>query len=197
VSTYLHGMSILNKPMMRPVNRRIGGAFVAAAMVFSAAPLPGFDTDALAQCTARTQTGVGTNAVALAQRCGTTVGDLRRANPGRDLNRPGLLRIPGGRTSAVPDSLNNDIAPRPSVNATRQAPIVQPAPTFRQPGEQPMRRSSLDTGNAGGSYAIRRGDTLSGIAASAGVPLSALVRVNPGIQPNRLSVGQTIVIPAS
>ncbi|WP_126010818.1 LysM peptidoglycan-binding domain-containing protein [Georhizobium profundi] len=196
MSTYLHGMSILNKPMMRPVNRRIGGAFVAAAMVFSAAPLPGFGTDALAQCTARTQTGVGTNAVALAQRCGTTVGDLRRANPGRDLNQPGLLRIPGGRTSAVPDSLNNEIAPRQGLNATRQAPVVQPSPTFRQPGEAPMRRSSPDAGG-NGSYAIRRGDTLSGIAASAGVPLNALMRANPGIQPNRLSVGQAIVIPAS
>ncbi|WP_157928874.1 LysM peptidoglycan-binding domain-containing protein [Pararhizobium haloflavum] len=160
-----------------------GGAIVASLLLASGVEPAG------AQCTSRLQTGVGSSAVALAQRCGTTVGDLRRANPGRDLDRPGLLNIPGGRTSAVPNTLNNEIAPRPPrIRATRQKPIVsqggRPAPTMRQ-----------ETGGA--LYRIQRGDTLGAIARSRGLALQSLLQANPGVVPNRLSVGQTIRVPAS
>ena len=71
---------------------------------------------------------------------------------------------------------------------------TQPAPTFRQPGE-PSIRGAVE--GSGARYAIRRGDTLSGIATARGISLSALIEANPGIAPNRLSIGQAIVIPAS
>lgn len=158
-----------------------GGAALALLAGLAVAPVP-----AAAQCSAQVQTGISTNAVALAQRCGTTAGDLRRANPGRDLSKPGLVRIPGGSTDVTPSTLNNEVAPRQRTNATHQRPII---------------RSQLENApaaRAGGNlYTIRRGDTLGAIAAGAGVRLDALIAANPGVRPRALAVGQAIRIPAS
>lgn len=142
---------------------------------------------AFAQCTARTQTGVGSNIVALAQRCGTTAGDLRRANPGRNLNDPGLLNVPGGRTGANYDSLNNSVAPRPpDIRGTNQRPVVLPR-SERTP----------EMAQAGSAYTIRPGDTLSALASRLDVPLRLIVAANPGIDPARLSIRQQIIIPSA
>src|SRR3546814_19121119 len=49
------------------------------------------------------------------------------------------------------------------------------------------------SGDGGGSYSVRSGDTMSGIAASHGVPLSALLNANPPVgNPNLISHGQQI-----
>jgi len=44
-------------------------------------------------------------------------------------------------------------------------------------------------------YLVRPGDTLWGIARRLGVSLSALVAANPGVNPNRLMVGQRLAVP--
>lgn len=174
-------------PLEKSLTKMFGVAAAVAAFFY-------FPEAGLAQCSARVQTGLGTSAVALAQRCGTTVGDLRRANPGRSLNKPGLLNIPGGRTSAVPESLNNEIAPAPpAIRATRQKPIVRPAPTFKDSSV----RGQTPSAATAGFYQIRRGDTLSAIASRSGLSLQALLEANPGVVPTRLSVGQRIRLPAS
>jgi len=50
--------------------------------------------------------------------------------------------------------------------------------------------------SSGGSYTVRSGDTLSGIASSHGVSLSALLAANPQISnPNRIYPGQVIHLP--
>lgn len=156
-----------------------GAAGLALIAALSVSP-------AQAQCAAQVQTGFSTNAVALAQRCGTTVGDLRRANPGRNLSRPGLVRIPGGSTDVTPPSLNNEVAPRQLMNATRQKPIIK----------SEMENAPAARGD-GALYTIRRGDTLGAIAAASGVNLNALMAANPGVRPRALAVGQQIRIPAS
>ncbi len=164
--------------------RTISTAGGIALLLFLGPTLAGSDT-VLAQCTARTQTGVGSNIVALAQRCGTTAGDLRRANPGRNLNNPGLLNVPGGRTGANYDSLNNSVAPRPpDIRGTNQRPVMMPT-----------REQRRDVAQAGSAYAIQRGDTLSALASRFDVPLRLIVAANPGIDPARLSVGQQVTIP--
>lgn len=169
--------------------RKLETLTLAAAAILATLTIGG---EAAAQCTARVQTGSTTSTVALAQRCGTSVGEIRRANPGRNLNRPGLVTVPGGTRSVVPDSLNNDVAPRRRFNSTSQQPIRpapgEPAPTMRQ---------GLAGTGSGGVYTIRSGDTLSGIAAQRGIGISALIAANPGISPRRLSVGQEIRLPAS
>ena len=66
-----------------------------------------------------------------------------------------------------------------------------PAP---QPSTPPA--PAPDTGTAAGSYTVRSGDTLSGIAARHGVSLSALTAANPQIRnPNLIHPGQKINIP--
>lgn len=45
-------------------------------------------------------------------------------------------------------------------------------------------------------YNIKSGDTLSKVAKEFGVSLSALLAANPSVNPNRLQIGQPIVIPA-
>lgn len=48
-----------------------------------------------------------------------------------------------------------------------------------------------------GTYTIQSGDTLGKVASAKGVSLQELLDANPGIQPTRLSIGQTINIPAN
>ncbi|WP_236908932.1 LysM peptidoglycan-binding domain-containing protein [Clostridium sp. Cult3] len=44
-------------------------------------------------------------------------------------------------------------------------------------------------------YAVRAGDTFFGISQQFGVSVDAIIRANPGIDPNRLQIGQIICIP--
>ncbi len=46
-------------------------------------------------------------------------------------------------------------------------------------------------------YIVRRGDTLSKISRQQGVGLGAILRANPGIDPDVIQVGQKIVLPGS
>jgi LysM repeat protein len=43
-----------------------------------------------------------------------------------------------------------------------------------------------------GSYAVQKGDTLSGIAKKAGISLKALQDLNPNVNPNRMQIGQVL-----
>jgi LysM repeat protein len=51
--------------------------------------------------------------------------------------------------------------------------------------------------NAGGTYVVRSGDTLNSIAARYGVSPSTLARTNGISNPNRIYIGQRLVIPGS
>lgn len=93
----------------------------------------------------------------IAQRFGTSVDAIRRANPGVN---PNSLQV--GQLICVP------------------SPTGAPAPGMC-PGGMP--------------YVIRAGDTLYGIAARFRTTVQAILRANPGIDPNRLSIGQTICVP--
>lgn len=48
----------------------------------------------------------------------------------------------------------------------------------------------------GTEYKIAKGDTLSGIAGRNGVTISAIQQANPGLDPRKLKIGQTIKVPA-
>lgn len=92
----------------------------------------------------------------IARRFGISVDALAAANPGVDPNR---LQI--GQQICVP------------------APAPAPGPC---PG--------------GFLYTIRSGDTFFSLARRFGITLQALLSANPGVDPNRLQVGQQICIPA-
>ncbi|MFQ5880273.1 MAG: LysM peptidoglycan-binding domain-containing protein [Dehalococcoidia bacterium] len=66
-----------------------------------------------------------------------------------------------------------------------------PAPTFLE--ATPTAAPTPTAGEA--TYTVQRGDTLSAIAKRLGVDLQELIRVNNISDPNRLLVGQVLVLP--
>lgn len=54
---------------------------------------------------------------------------------------------------------------------------------------------SADPGISGSWIEVQRGDTMGSIAARADVPLARLQRFNPDVNPNRLAVGQRLLVP--
>ena len=91
-----------------------------------------------------------------------------------------------------------DVAPREAVSPRvesrpervpdRSAASSHPPPSGPR-GSAPVRPSN--------SHVVRSGETLASIARQHKVALSALLAANPGIEPRRMRVGQTVRIPAS
>jgi len=80
-------------------------------------------------------------------------------------------------------------APDSSKIATATLPATLPAPRIISSGAvQP---------GGGASYTVKEGDTLAGIAARFGVSLADLQDANPNIDASKLSIGQTVKLPAT
>ncbi|MDB4541680.1 LysM peptidoglycan-binding domain-containing protein [Akkermansiaceae bacterium] len=56
-------------------------------------------------------------------------------------------------------------------------------------------RSTQQSSGQASNYSIKLGDTLGAIASRSGMRLSELLRVNPGVHPDRIRIGQRIVVP--
>jgi nucleoid-associated protein YgaU len=104
------------------------------------------------------------------------------------------------KTSSIPASESvADVTPTP---APAPMPAYQPAP---QPVNQPVVYDSVQPTQAsaagaigGGSYTVKKGDTLYSIARARygdGKQWSRITAANPGLRPESLKVGQTITIP--
>ncbi|HEY7087351.1 MAG TPA: LysM domain-containing protein [Tepidisphaeraceae bacterium] len=84
------------------------------------------------------------------------------------------------------------------------APAPAPMPAAPQPVAQPVVYDNMTTTPAasgsigGGSYTVKRGDTLYSIARNKygdGKQWTKIATANPGLRPETLKVGQTIVVP--
>lgn len=108
-----------------------------------------------------------------------------RACPAGYIIRPGdtlyLVAQRLGTTVATLLTLNPGINP----NALQIGEEICVPSTGPAPGVCP----------GGTLYTIRSGDTFYNLAASFGIPLPELLAANPGVDPNRLAVGQIICIP--
>lgn len=181
---------MMNLKTVRSLGVAVTVILTAAVMVVSAMS-PALAMD----CGGRVQTGHGDNALALAQRCGTTVQQLRLANPAIDMNKPlngQIVNVPPTRPPGyIPDSVKRGAPPASSV--------LSPIPHSHTP-IIPNRTGAVGkqaAGPAATPYRVQRGDTLSAIAASHGVSLARLLDANPGIDPRRLQVGSAVVIPTA
>lgn len=90
-------------------------------------------------------------------------------------------------TQAINDRLSTgrSRASSPAPSASSSASPAATAGSTTPPGEL-----SEDS-----SYVVQGGDTLSKIGARFGIPWRDILEANPGINPNRLSVGQELYIP--
>ena len=108
-----------------------------------------------------------------------------------------LVGCANKKTSSIPASESvADIAPTPP-----PAPAYQPAPqpvAAAQPVVYENTQASATGTIGGGSYTVKRGDTLYSISRARygdGKQWSKITAANPGLRPESLKVGQTITIP--
>ncbi len=128
----------------------------------------------------------GDNLFRIATSRGFTVEDMRRANPNLVGDPPvlqigQLLNLPECQPAGAPS------APINAGTALDEVPAGQPllAPATAPPEFM-----------VGETYTVRPGDTLFTISQRFGVSIQAIVDANNLTNPDRLSIGQTLIIPA-
>ncbi len=79
------------------------------------------------------------------------------------------------------------------------APAYEPTPMPATPvSASPVSSSGSAVSMGSGNYTVKKGDTLYGIARAKygdGKQWKRIAEANPGLDPNKIKVGQTIVIP--
>ena len=94
------------------------------------------------------------------------------------------------------DSLRAQLAVRPTVAAApTPAPAVTPIRAAADPASGAAPPPAPAPGARGKVYVVRAGDTIAAIARENGVKPNAVLAANPGVNPRRLRVGQTIRLP--
>lgn len=88
-------------------------------------------------------------------------------------------------------------APSPAITRVAAVALVLLALTVLSAAFIPHAEAAPTSANSSGTYVVRSGDTLNSIAARYGVSPSTLARANGISNPNRIYVGQRLVIPGS
>ena len=129
----------------------------------------------------------GDNLYRIALNNGTTIEQMRTANPSLTGENP-VLQI--GQELQLPNCSGSDA---PVDTETGSIEVQQPP----QPTSVPGAVESATQPATGGqeTYTVRSGDTLFIIAQRLGTTVSALQQANQLADPNRLDVGQVLIIP--
>ena len=116
-----------------------------------------------------------------------------------------LLALTIVATAAVGCAKKGEIPTNESVTDINVAPVAPREPAFAYTAapvtQQPEYYASVTQtpgGAAGGSYVVKKGDTLFGIAKTAygnGNQWQRIASANPGLSPGTLKAGQTITLP--
>jgi 5'-nucleotidase/UDP-sugar diphosphatase len=100
----------------------------------------------------------------------------------------------------ISSSVTEPMTPAPVAYQPAPQPYTPP-PTAAQPvtyDATPTASVAAAPAAAGGSYTVKKGDTLYSIAKShygSGKDYTKIVAANPGLSPQKLKAGQTITIP--
>lgn len=97
---------------------------------------------------------------------------------------------------------SNDIPQNSAVTDVSAAPVAYTPPPAPVPVQtvtpDPVAMAPAPVANSGGTYTVKKGDTLYGIARQKygdGKQWKKIAAANPGVTANSLKVGQTLVIP--
>lgn len=123
----------------------------------------------------------------IAARNDTTVAALVRAN---SFDNPRMI-YPGQKIS-LPGSQQ---ASRSSSSSKASSGSKAGSGSKANSADSGSKAASGKSAGSNRTVTVRAGDTLSGIAARHGVPLSEVTRANSSLDPHRLWVGQRVVIP--
>ncbi len=107
--------------------------------------------------------------------------------------------IAGKASAADVQAINADLAAFKSASEANNKSFTDAITALQTVAKKAPAPSAGDKGGkatggvAGpGEYAVAKGDTLGGIAKKAGLSLKALQDLNPGVNPNRLQIGQKL-----
>jgi len=106
---------------------------------------------------------------------------------------------PGGAASTVPISqpaIQPGLPAQPEVPAQPVPAVAQQPQLQVQPQPQPAPARPKSSAAPVGTYSVKSGDTPRAIARKYGVSVDALMAANPGLNPKRLKIGQSITIPS-
>ena len=79
-----------------------------------------------------------------------------------------------------------------SSSATTASTTTPPAKTTKKKSSSKKSKTTTSTGTSPKTYTVEVGDTLGGIAAKTGVPLSKIQELNPNVDPHTMNAGQEI-----
>jgi LysM repeat protein len=119
--------------------------------------------------------------------------------------RPSLVLLLVGALALLGAACSDKSKPgEPSVSTLIEAPTGISATIAATPLTTPAVTATITPSPAaaqssppGGTYTIKAGDTLPAIAARVGSTVAAILAANPGLNPNRLRIGQQINLPAT
>jgi LysM repeat protein len=108
------------------------------------------------------------------------------------------------RAKRVEDAIGARLASftRPTAGSADALPVIEankPPPARVDTPAPASTRDSARTASsaAAGTHAVRRGETLEGIARRYGVSVDAILAANPGLEPRRMQAGTTIRLPGT
>ena len=143
----------------------------------------------------------------VAERFGITLEELVAANPDIDpatlhdgdvINLPETVSgQPANGATATPDDATS--TPEPDEPEAEDTPIEEEAlPTdtpLPPPVDTPAPEVTPTAQSLGRTYTVEPGDSMASIAARFGYTEQQLIDANPGVDPNNLQPGQTIILP--
>jgi LysM repeat protein len=100
------------------------------------------------------------------------------------------IRVYGNERDKLIKKLAEELKKSESVNAQ-----VPNAPSISDSASSNGAINPTARSEGFGSYVIKSGDSFAKVASQSGVLLQKLLDANPGVDPKRLQIGQTIVIP--